>query len=525
MYGGGDALGHRTARRRGDDDRWRYPTGGGRVPRTCVIRTKRTIRVPLVDPAAAGIRRAVGIVVTLALVVALSACVPERGESTPDVLQAAWSVKPPAEWGGVEAGRVVNGGVVVRTKRGVGVIDRGDGVIDRGDGAVEWYRPAPESGGGRGWDQVFVTSDQAGSIVTAANSTSVSAFDATDGSTLFTRESSDVAMTVSGPVVVECSAAERRCAVEGLAPRTGEVRWRRDLDGARAWVAGVVDVASRVDMVDGSGLDVTMPFEVPDTENVTVATTMDVGNGAGGTGGATRVVNATNGAILAELSLLAGRVARLVTDRLLLAWDSGQAGCALAVDAVDAVTGTARWVATVGGWRPPPASEGTSSCRDGWGPATANGRLLAMTADERPVLLDLETGGRVWIGTAGSHLFGVAGNVAVSHVCHKVGEGGRTCELAGVDIVSGTTMWRYPADGRWGDRVAITGTRFAFYIHTSQGREDYAELIVIDTSSGKTRKAAGYNSLLSAGPNWLLTDGGPTPRSEGEPQTLRLFIS
>ncbi len=82
-----------------------YPTGGGRVPRTCVIRTKRTIRVPLVDPSAAGIRRrAVGIVVTLAIVVALSACVPERGESTPDVLQAAWSVKPPAEWGGGRPG-------------------------------------------------------------------------------------------------------------------------------------------------------------------------------------------------------------------------------------------------------------------------------------------------------------------------------------------------------------------------------------------------------------------------------------
>ncbi len=124
----------------------------------------------------------------------------------------------------------------------------------------------------------------------------------------------------------------------------------------------------------------------------------------------------------------------------------------------------------------------------------------------------------MWIGTAGSHLFGgrrERGGLA------RVPQGRRrrrTCELAGVDIVSGTTMWRYPADGRWGDRVAITGTASPSISTPHRAARITAELIVIDTSSGKTRKAAGYNSLLSAGPNWLLTDGGPTPEARASPQ-------
>ncbi len=174
-------------------------------------------------------------------------------------------------------------------------------------------------------------------------STTVSAFDATDGSTLFTRESSDVAMAVSGPVVVGCSAAERRCAVEGLAPRTARFAGGGISDGARAWVAGVVDVASRVDIVDGSGLDVTMPFEVPDTRTSRSPRPMDVGNGAGGTGGSTRVVKRDEWGDSRRAVTTAGRVARLVTDRLLLAWDSGQAGCALAVGRGRRRHRTARW--------------------------------------------------------------------------------------------------------------------------------------------------------------------------------------
>jgi hypothetical protein len=202
-----------------------------------------------------------------------------------------------------------------------------------------------------------------------------------------------------------------------------------------------------------------------------------------------------------------------------LAWDAAKHECPLTITATNTTTGATAWSRTVGQWSVIPIQAGNvPTCAGGWQPASTAGRLLAMTVDERPEVIDIDTGTPVWTGHTGALLLGLIDNTAIVRANHGLGD------LSAINLTTNHTEWTRSLPPQFLGRVAVSTDTIAYTTATSV-KGITTHLTILDDRTGKARTANGDNQLLGLGPGWALGGtGGQTLTDEGPPN-LRLYIA
>jgi len=411
--------------------------------------------------------------------------------------EPVWSVSVPTAWGLVSAAAVHGDVVVARTREGVGA-------LRRDNGAVVWFQ--------RGFsglsDRVYVIGD---AVVVIGGSVTIDGLrihDLTTGTVRFTRQRSlrSAVVTKAGLVVAGCASGQGPCTVSRLDLASGQPSWERV-------VPALVDLlpagagTTRAFTADSLIPDRSGPFDPPPVSVVLVDQRSDAQ-------WTLASFDATTGRTLAETPRTARLTQLPVTDQRYLSWDSTADGCPLPVNGHDPASGTQRWTVVVGQWSLVTVVTDREACDSKWRPAVAGSRLLAMTPQEQPLVVDLADGRPLWTGPAGSHLLGLAGDVAVTQADHRRGD------LAGTRL-DGSQLWKRPMK-RGVDRFAVVGSRFA-YAAVEIGDGDAAMgLYVLETATGAGWKAAGSHQLLGMGAGWVLGGTGSIWPSEG-PTGVALF--
>lgn len=195
-----------------------------------------------------------------------------------------------------------------------------------------------------------------------------------------------------------------------------------------------------------------------------------------------------------------------------------KSNCTGETRAYDIRTGQVRWQLPVSGKR---YRHGDARC-DSFRPAVVGAAMLAVSADERPILVDVPTGKVRWRGAEGGYPLGLEGDVVVVRV-----DG--TGDVAGVDIATGATKWtvRLPVDRQPGaepfllDEVAVVGGKLSYSGLQRFSDGSAGTLHVVDLDTGKELWAARRdNALLGAGNGWLVSASASAP---GEAARIELF--
>jgi hypothetical protein len=426
---------------------------------------------------------------------------------SPTSRAAAWSVQLTDGWGPVRAAQLAGDVVVVQTRNGVAT-------LDRQSGATKWHHPGISGE----TDRVFVTADAVILIGTTGTAPAARVLELTTGATRFTHQLTgqvdSAVMTPAGLLVADCPQSGGGCTVAGLDLRTGKTAWQQPAPG-NARLSAALNTPTRVVTADRSVPDYAMPFQVPD-----VSTVLMTQQAAGGD---ITSLDATTGRVLGRTpATVAGKTNRPVTNQRYLSWDPALRDCALPVSGGDTATGSPAWTVTVGQWTEVP-TEGTGqpTCQGGgWRPAVTGDRLLAMTADERPEVIDLTSGTVSWTGPAGAHLAGAVGNTGIVRTNHALGD------LAAIELGSGRTVWSRHLPPQILYRVAVSADRIAYVTTaTSAGSaRPTGTLTVVDGQNGRAWTAAGDNQLLGLGPGWVIGGTGGQTLGDTGPAEVRLYI-
>jgi hypothetical protein len=441
-------------------------------------------------------------VAVLVLLVALAGCGRVGlGTDRPAIRGPLWSVTLPLLWGPVRAAQVVGNVVVVQLQDGVAV-------LDRASGAVRWRQPGIHGGS----DQLFVRGDTVLLSSPDGFSPRLEALDLATGRPRYehrlTGNLDDPVVTASGPVVVDCPTTyvTDGCSVSRLDPVTGQAAWSLHYPG-EVHLTGGVHLVTRnpTDLYD----EYVEPFAVPEVDVVLAART--IGEGSLVTG-----IDARSGTVLPRLPVPPGWSARPVEGGRALLWGA-ERGCALPVTGYDTTTGSPVWLTPVGQWLPAPGHGYPATCFPGWQPTIVAGRLLAITADERPQILRVATGTVAWTGPVGWHPLGLDGTIVLLATDHGAGD------WAAVDIASGATLWRRPAPRTGAGRLAIGDGRAA-YTYTVISDDGIAQrLAVTDIHSGASWTATGDNQLLGLARGWVLAGSSGQHVATDDIHQIRLY--
>lgn len=198
---------------------------------------------------------------------------------------------------------------------------------------------------------------------------------------------------------------------------------------------------------------------------------------------------------------------------------ASKSGCTGELRAYDLHTGQIRWQRTASAKHL--LNRGDVRC-DNFRPALSGTALLMLSADERPLIVDVTTGTVRWQGPRGDHPLGIEGDIVVLRKDN--GAGG----LAGVDVTSGRTLWTatLPAGPRGGQdpfslrEFAVAGDSMIF-TGLQRFSDGFANtLTVLDLRTGEEKWVARRkNLLLGAGDDWVVSAAGDT----GTAPTIELF--
>jgi outer membrane protein assembly factor BamB len=436
----------------------------------------------------------------LFIVVALAGCRssirpgPFGPEGTPQ--SAVWSVRLPDDWKPIRAAQLIGDTVVVWSHEGVAA-------LDRTDGATRWHHADFA-------DHVYVFGDHA-ILLGGSTEPAVTVLDLATGATDFSYPlTGSAVVTNAGIVVIDCPKSGKSCAASGLDLYTGQRTWRRPVTGKPELVAGSTARTRTVTAEPAAVSDYTMPFQLTTVTSV-LLTLPD---------GRTTVLDAATGQLEGSAKVAVGQpTVQPVGARRFLQWDPTARECLLSVAAMNTATGGLAWAVPVGQWTEAPAlTFERPTCIPGtWQPVVTGGRLLAMTGDERPEVIDLDTGVPIWTGEAGSMLFGLIGRTAIIRLGHGTGD------LAAIDIATNHRLWKRAAARPFFARVAVSADRIA-YVTRSMNGSITAHLIVIDGGTGNAWAADGDNELLGLGPGWVIGGVGGQRVIDDGPAELRLFL-
>jgi hypothetical protein len=446
--------------------------------------------------------RAAAAVSALAL---LGGCLTDTGHDTPSVNSKAptWSVQLPPDWGAVRAAQLVGDTVVVQTGFDVAA-------LRKVDGSILWHQPAT---GGDG-DRIYLTSDSVILVSETGRSPAVRSFDLAGGqprwSHAVTGQQGSVAVTTAGIAVLTCQSGGS-CALEGIDTENGRTRWQHPAAGVRLIPAPAA--TARGATADPSISDYATPFQPTGTGTVLLTTQLGTGTGIS----ALDVGTGQSGGPLPPTP--ADLRVQPVDARRYLAWNAADKDCPLAIAGHDTSSGAQVWSATVGQWS---AIATTSfdrlTCDAAWTPVIAAGRLLAMSVDEKPEVIDVSRGSITWRGTAASVLLGVAGNTAILRGNHGLGD------LSAVDLTTGRRLWNSRTVQQLLTRVAVTDDRIT-YTTTTSTSGTVAHLTSVDARTGAAWTADGSNQLAGTGPGWVLGSTGGQGLNDPGPANLRLFLT
>ncbi|KWV34041.1 outer membrane protein assembly factor BamB family protein [Micromonospora rifamycinica] len=176
----------------------------------------------------------------------------------------------------------------------------------------------------------------------------------------------------------------------------------------------------------------------------------------------------------------------------------GDRRCTVSVTSVHAATGGRGWSGAVYSGRREngECAKRLADQRSGQTLIGSGTRLVAVTADERPQLVDLRTGGTVWRGSAaGVPVDGDDRSVLV----RGTADAG---ELALLDLATGVPRWTAPDPGLAGTSASWRSTVTEGLVAVSGAEDDRPQVLVYDVPTG--RQLGRYPGWLAgAGRDWV----------------------
>ncbi|SCF27202.1 PQQ-like domain-containing protein [Micromonospora matsumotoense] len=348
--------------------------------------------------------------------------------------------------------------------------------VDRATGQDRWRHPFTT-----GYRYVIA----GGSIVASDNDDGgVEVLDAATGVTRWrAAESQDVVVDAQAVYARECAGTGRAatCAIIGRDVQSGRQLWKLPSDR----FARVSDVAlgARTPYAPAAGRYVAVRLSTSDRP----ATYTPVAPTTGRTGAGRLPNRAWYG---------------FVAGDLLVSTDNdppkGDRRCTVSIASVHTATGARGWSGAVysGRREDGECAKRLAHDRNGQTLIGSGTRLVAVTADERPQLVDLRTGATVWKGAvAGVPIDGDDRSVLVRG---KADAG----ELALLDLATGASRWTAPDPGLAGTSASWRSAVTAGLVAVSGAEDDRPQVLVYEVGTG--RQLGRYPGWLAgAGRDWV----------------------
>ncbi|WP_328348174.1 outer membrane protein assembly factor BamB family protein [Micromonospora sp. NBC_00421] len=176
----------------------------------------------------------------------------------------------------------------------------------------------------------------------------------------------------------------------------------------------------------------------------------------------------------------------------------GDRRCTVSVTSVNATTGVRGWSGAVYSGRREDGECAKRLAHHRSGPTLigTGTRLVAVTADERPQLVDLRTGGTVWKGdAAGVPIDGDDRSVLVRGTAD-------TGALALLDLATGVPRWTAPDPALAGTSASWRSAVTAGLVAVSAAEDDRPQVVVYEVGTG--RQLGRYPGWLAgAGKDWV----------------------
>lgn len=434
-------------------------------------------------------------VLGLALVVGCSNAAPDADEA-PDAspaadknpgLNAQWSVPVTDSFGEIELAQVVGDHVVVAFAAGIAVLDRATGE-QRWATAAEFPIQAHKGQGVRVTPDAVVVL-RAPSSGTRGPGTAV-AYDIDNGNQLTTRpydtDHDEYAITGNTMVVkYQFGDTESRTyAIEAVDLKSGRRLWKKTYDTFHPHIVkspqerqASAIVQSRDPLLAAGATRLLLDgYEKGGDRPTPAVRIVDVRTGR------------TAGGPYASPD---GRDLAILDDERYAFWDDDPAsGCKTKVTGYGVADGKQDWQLTAGLWR---NGAGGRECVPYWRPVMLEDRLLTYTPDEKPVVVEPESGTTTWTGPKGLYPIGLSGDLLVGR-----DSGGDT--VAAYDVTSGRQRWQVsvPSQAITSDYDTVAGE----YAILSTG---YGKVTLYPLDGGKPRPCAGDNEVAGAGDGWLVT--------------------